>query len=203
MTLDELREMVFERIGVHDSQEILSDNDVIRQWIQAVKYWSRYMDATSLTDPSGSTAGPRQIGFEVDESLEYTFTGPIPSKIKVLFSMPLGQAVPCWMYSYTKPIITLYKRAGGRPGRYVALYDGSLSYEELTPDEVPYHLLDLFAAYVKRAVGQFLKFSGYQDKPFDVDGVQWYEEGSKWADKLENFIMVNRDERMSNIATFN
>lgn len=197
MTLTELRDVVFERIGVHDGAEILSDRDLVRNWIQATKYWARYMDSTSS---GGSGPGPRNMVITVDESLMYTFTDTIPARITALFSLPNGKEVPCWTFFYSKPVLTLYADRGGVAGEYAVFFNGSLSYEQMSPDDIPFHLLDLYAAYIKRATGSFLKFSGYQDKPFDVDGEQWYREGAEWAKELENFIMVNRDERMSNIS---
>jgi hypothetical protein len=206
MTLDELRETVFNEIGINLEQDLLTDSKLIQCWNQAVKYWLRYMNSVN----KGGGYAEDSIGFTIDDSNEieagsktylYEFKERVPRSIKTLYCLPYGQTIPCWLYWYNKPLLTLKK--GVLPGNYAAVFEGSANYAEMLPDDIPEYLLWLVCAYVKKKVGQFIKFASYNDKPFDVDGEAWYNEGEKWAKELEEFIRVNRDERESNLTDFN
>lgn len=206
MTIDDLRALVFNEIGINLEQDLLTDEKLIQSWNQAVKFWLRYMNSVS----KGGDSVENSIGFKIDETNEtepgskvyvHEFKGTVPMSIKTLYKLPEGQMIPCWLYLYAKPLLTLKK--GILPGSYAACYEGSHNYEEMIPDEIPEYLLWLLCAYVKRKVGQFLKFAAYHDKPFDIDGDAWYAEGDKWAKECEEFIRVNRDECLDNLTDFN
>lgn len=205
MTIDELRELVFNEIGIHLEQDLLPDAKLKQCWNQAVKFWLRYMNSTSR----GGVRREDSIGFIIKESNEiepgskvyvHEFKETVPLSINTLYKLPEGQIIPYWLYLYNKPILTLKK--GVLPGNYAVCFEGSHNYEEMIPDSIPEYLLWLTCAYVKKKVGQFIKFAAYQDKPFDVDGEAWYIEGDKWARELEEFIRVNRDERIENLTDF-
>ena len=65
---------------------------------------------------------------------------------------------------------------------------------------LPHELECLFVAYCKKAIGQKLKFSSYQNQPFQLDGVNLFNEGEKERQEWERFIMINRDEDPDNIT---
>ena len=65
---------------------------------------------------------------------------------------------------------------------------------------LPHELECLFVAYCKKAIGQKLKFSSYQNQPFELDGVAIFNEGENDRKEWENFIMINRDEDPKNIT---
>jgi len=206
MTIDELRDLVFQEIGISLEQDVLPNEKLSQCWNQAVKYWLRYMNGVS----KGGGASEDSIGFVIDESREtapgsgihiYEFRERVPRLIKALYKLPEGQLVPCWLYRYDRPLLTLKK--GVLPGSYAASFEGSRDYGEMIPDDMPEYLLWLTCAYAKKKVGQYIKFAAYSDKPFDVDGDAWWREGSEWAKELEEFIRVNRDERMENLTDFN
>jgi len=206
MTIQELRDLVFNEIGLNLEQDVLTDEKLIQCWNQAIKFWLRYMNSVYKDGGTGEDT----LGFIVTDADEtepgskvytHTFEGRVPRSIKTLYRLPEGQMIPCWLYWYNKPILTL--RRGVLPGNYAVCFEGSANYEEMRPEDVPEYLLWLVCAYTKKKVGQFIKFAAYHDKPFDVDGEAWYVEGDKWAKELEEFIRVNRDERMSNLTDFN
>lgn len=65
---------------------------------------------------------------------------------------------------------------------------------------LPHELENLFVAYCKKAIGQKLKFSSYQNQPFQLDGEAIFNEGENDRKEWENFIMINRDEDPENIS---
>ena len=65
---------------------------------------------------------------------------------------------------------------------------------------LPEELENLFVAYCKIAIGQKLKFSSYQNQPFQLDGEAIYSEGEAGKKEWEEFIMINRDEDPENIT---
>ena len=65
---------------------------------------------------------------------------------------------------------------------------------------LPEELENLFVAYCKIAIGQKLKFSSYQNQPFQLDGEAIYAEGEAGKKEWEEFIMLNRDEDPANIT---
>lgn len=65
---------------------------------------------------------------------------------------------------------------------------------------LPHELENLFIAYCKVAIGQKLKFSSYQNQPFQLDGEAIYSEGEAARKEWEEFIMINRDEDPQNIT---
>lgn len=65
---------------------------------------------------------------------------------------------------------------------------------------LPHELECLFVAYCKKAMGQKLKFSSYQNQPFQLDGEAIYAEGEAERKEWEEFIMINRDEDPENIT---
>lgn len=65
---------------------------------------------------------------------------------------------------------------------------------------LPHELECLFVAYCKLAIGQKLKFSSYQNQPFELDGESIYAEGEAGKKEWEDFIMINRDEDPANIT---
>ena len=65
---------------------------------------------------------------------------------------------------------------------------------------LPEELENLFVAYCKLAIGQKLKFSSYQNQPFQLDGEAIYAEGEAGRKEWEEFIMINRDEDPENIT---
>jgi hypothetical protein len=195
MKLEELRQLVSENIGVEVMEEELPDNKLISDWSTSVMWWNKYMTSNTQT-----------TGFTVNDSLSYTFTGNIPNKITGLWKLPSGISVPCSSFFYSRPTIQLY--APLKPGGYSVTFCRSLDWQNVDAEEMSsnprmHPLLQLFVASVKQTVGQFLKFSGYQDKPFDIDGEAWYREGTEDIKTWREFIMINRDERFSNITNFN
>ena len=58
---------------------------------------------------------------------------------------------------------------------------------------LPHELECLFVAYCKKAIGQKLKFSSYQNQPFQLDGGNLFNEVEKERQEWERFIMINRD----------
>lgn len=192
MTLTDLRMMVFDHIGLTMEQDVFPDYKLVQCWNDATSFWSLYRNPIK---------GAETLGLKVDESRVFEFTNRIPQKIDTLFRLPQGNVIPCWLYLYTKPVLTLKKELA--PGDFAICYEGSLGYEDMEKSDVPIYLLKLLAAYTKRRVGQFLKFADYTDKPFPVDGEQWYMEGEKETKEVEEFIRINRDERISNLTDFN
>ena len=206
MRIDDLRDLVFNEIGISLEQDVLTDEKLIQCWNQAVKYWLRYMNSIS----SGSGSKEDSIGFTIGDAdiiepgskvHKYEFRGRVPKTIKALYKLPEGQLIPCWLYRYDRPLLIL--KDAILPGSYAVSFERSSNYEEMIPDDIPEYLLWLTCAYAKKKVGQFIKFAAYSDKPFDVDGDAWWREGSEWAKELEEFIRVNRDERMENLTDFN
>ena len=65
---------------------------------------------------------------------------------------------------------------------------------------LPHELENLFVSYCKLAIGQKLKFSSYQNQPFQLDGEAIYAEGEAGRKEWEEFIMINRDEDPENIT---
>lgn len=65
---------------------------------------------------------------------------------------------------------------------------------------LPHELEHLFVAYCKKAIGQKLKFSSYQNQPFELDGEAIFSEGEAERKEWEEFIMINRDEDPENIT---
>lgn len=65
---------------------------------------------------------------------------------------------------------------------------------------LPHELENLFVAYCKIPIGQKLKFSKYQNQPFELDGEAIYNEGKTDSKAWEDFIMFNRDEDPKNIT---
>lgn len=65
---------------------------------------------------------------------------------------------------------------------------------------LPHELECLFVAYCKKAIGQRLKFSSYQNQPFQLDGENLFSEGEAERKEWEEFIMINRDEDPANIT---
>lgn len=65
---------------------------------------------------------------------------------------------------------------------------------------LPHELENLFVSYCKLAIGQKLKFSSYQNQPFQLDGEAIYAEGEAGRKEWEEFIMINRDEDPQNIT---
>jgi hypothetical protein len=65
---------------------------------------------------------------------------------------------------------------------------------------LPHELECLFVGYCKKVMGQKLKFSSYQNQPFQLDGEAIYSEGESAIKEWENFIMINRDEDPKNIT---
>jgi hypothetical protein len=205
MTVDELRDLVFNEIGIGIEQDLLTDEKLIQCWTQAVKFWLRYMNSVN----SGG-ASEDSLGFKIDADDEtapgsgvhvYEFRGRVPGAVKSLHKLPEGQLIPCWLYVYNKPLLTL--KRGILPGSYAVYYEGPSDYSEMIPDDIPEYLLWLTCAYAKKKVGQYIKFAAYGDKPFDIDGDAFWREGAEWAKECEEFIRVNRDERMSNLTDFN
>lgn len=65
---------------------------------------------------------------------------------------------------------------------------------------LPHELEHLFVAYCKKAIGQKLKFSSYENQPFEIDGEAIFNEGETERKEWEEFIMTNRDEDPENIT---
>lgn len=65
---------------------------------------------------------------------------------------------------------------------------------------LPHELECLFVAYCKKAIGQKLKFSSYQNQPFQLDGESIFAEGEADRKEWEEFIKINRDEDPANIT---
>lgn len=65
---------------------------------------------------------------------------------------------------------------------------------------LPEELENLFVSHCKMPIGQKLKFSSYQNQPFELDGPSIFAEGEKGVDYWKNFIMINRDEDPENIT---
>lgn len=65
---------------------------------------------------------------------------------------------------------------------------------------LPHELECLFVGYCKKAIGQKLKFSSFQNQAFELDGANIYSEGVEDIKEWEEFIMINRDEDPKNIT---
>lgn len=65
---------------------------------------------------------------------------------------------------------------------------------------LPHELECLFVGYCKKAIGQKLKFSSFQNQTFALDGSNIYSEGVEDIKAWEEFIMINRDEDPKNIT---
>jgi hypothetical protein len=192
MTIQELRRTVFNQIGVDMGPEVFPDDKLAEATEEAIAYWLRYM----LPLQSETT-----FGFVIDDSMTYTFEGRVPKKINALFQIPSGRPVPCFLYFYMEPILTIRKPL--LPGQYAVCYENDMSWQSMDVGDLrrqqTIKMFQLICAYVKKKVGQFHKFASYVDKPFDGD-MSWYAEAAKEVTEIEEFIRVNRDERMSNIS---
>ena len=120
----------------------------------------------------------------------YTFTTNIPFKILGIYDLNIGSKVGNW--SYTNPILMIPN------GNYSIQYE--MAADPASISELPPKLQELYVNYVKRQIGQKLKFSSFAEKPFDIDGEGWYNEGNDRAKETEEFIMINRDEDPNNIS---
>ena len=180
----DLRRIFNDDIGLDIDATILTDDSLQNQWDRALKYWFRYMSR-----PQGYT------GVTIDSSLTYTFTDPIPYSIITLYKLPTGEQLSCNRFYYSNPILTVEEE-----GEYSVIYRTDYDITTINEEDIPFKLRDLFVNYCKRATAQFLKFSNYQDKPFEVDAEQWYSEAREDIKELEEHIEINRDERFENIS---
>jgi len=65
---------------------------------------------------------------------------------------------------------------------------------------VPVDLINLYCGYCKIPIGQRLKFASFGQQPFNVDNAL-FGEGNSEVEKAKQFIIVNRDERFSNLLS--
>lgn len=180
----DLRKLISDDLGVDIEDDLLSNDRIQNQWDRAVNYWWKYMARPE-----------KNLGIVIDSSLIYTFTNPIPYSIVTLYKLPSGDVVSCSDFYYSIPILTVSVAS-----QYSVVYRGDLDITVTDEEDIPIKLRDLFVNYSKRVVGQFLKFSNYNEKPFDIDANGWYSEAQSAITELENFIKINRDERVENIS---
>ena len=179
-----LRTLYNDDIGVDIDDTIISDAKLRNQWDRAFAYWNKFRIGT-----------PSAISVTIDSSLTYTFTDPIPTTITTMYLMPNGLQVSCRDFFYVAPTLTVTNE-----GEYAVVYNETLDIDTIEEEDIPIWLRDLFVAYAKRQTAQFLKFSNYQDKPFEVDAEQWYTEAQADIDRLEELIKVNRDEDWNDLS---
>ena len=170
-----LRKVLDEEMNL-ETEELITDESLIRQYRKAVHWYRKYR------------LFPRTNTFKYSiETGEYV--PDIDMNQKVTYQ---GKTVKL------KDLVNTETRVFNGTGTITVTI--ALTADNAYLAGLPEELENLFVAYCKLAIGQKLKFSSYQNQPFQLDGEAIYAEGEAGRKEWEEFIMINRDEDPQNIT---
>lgn len=159
-----------------ETEELISDESVVRMYRKAVHWYRKYR------------LFPRTNTYKFSiESGEYLPDIDMNQKVKYK-----GKTVKL------SDIVDTQTRVFNGTGSITVTI--ALTSDNAYLAGLPHELENLFVAYCKIAIGQKLKFSSYQNQPFQLDGEAIYAEGAEGRKEWEEFIMINRDEDPENIT---
>ena len=170
-----LRQVLDDEMNL-ETEELITDESLVRQYRKAVHWYRKYR-----LFPRTNTC---KYSIETGE-----YVPDIDMNQKVKYK---GKTVKL------KDIVDTQTRVFNGTGTITVTI--ALTADNAYLAGLPHELENLFVAYCKLAIGQKLKFSSYQNQPFQLDGEAIYNEGEAGRKEWEEFIMINRDEDPENIT---
>lgn len=170
-----LRQVLDEELNL-ETEELIDDGSLMRQYRKAV-HWYRKYRLFPRTNTCKFSIETGEYVPDIDMDQMVTYKG---KKVKL------------------SEIVDTQTRVFNGTGSITVTI--ALTSDNAYLAGLPHELENLFVAYCKIAIGQKLKFSSYQNQPFELDGPAIYEEGMAGKKEWEEFIMINRDEDPENIT---
>lgn len=159
-----------------ETEELITDESLVRQYRKAVHWYRKYrLFPRTNTCKYSIETGEYVPDIDMNQKIEYK-----------------GKTVKL------KDVVDTQTRVFNGTGTITVTI--ALTADNAYLAGLPYELENLFVAYCKIAIGQKLKFSSYQNQPFQLDGEAIYAEGEAGRKEWEEFIMINRDEDPENIT---
>lgn len=159
-----------------ETEELITDESLVRQYRKAV-HWYRKYRLFPRTNTCKYSIETGEYVPDIDMNQKVTYQG---KTVKL------------------KDLVNTETRVFNGTGTITVTI--ALTADNAYLAGLPEELENLFVAYCKIAIGQKLKFSSYQNQPFQLDGEAIYAEGEAGRKEWEEFIMINRDEDPHNIT---
>ena len=170
-----LRKVLDEEMNL-ETEELITDESLVRQYRKAV-HWYRKYRLFPRTNTCKYSIETGEYVPDIDMNQKVTYQG---KTVKL------------------KDLVNTETRVFNGTGTITVTI--ALTADNAYLAGLPEELENLFVAYCKIAIGQKLKFSSYQNQPFQLDGEAIYAEGEAGRKEWEEFIMINRDEDPHNIT---
>lgn len=170
-----LRKVLDEEMNL-ETEELITDESLVRQYRKAV-HWYRKYRLFPRTNTCKYSIETGEYVPDIDMNQKVTYQG---KTVKL------------------KDLVNTETRVFNGTGTITVTI--ALTADNAYLAGLPEELENLFVAYCKIAIGQKLKFSSYQNQPFQLDGEAIYSEGEAGRKEWEEFIMINRDEDPHNIT---
>ena len=159
-----------------ETEELITDESLVRQYRKAVHWYRKYrLFPRTNTCKYSIETGEYVPDIDMNQKIKYK-----------------GKTVKL------KDVVDTQTRVFNGTGTITVTI--ALTADNAYLAGLPEELENLFVAYCKLAIGQKLKFSSYQNQPFQLDGEAIYAEGEASRKEWEEFIMINRDEDPENIT---
>ena len=170
-----LRQVLDDEMNM-ETEELIPDTGLVRMYRKAVHWYRKYrLFPRTNTFKYSIESGEYLPDIDMDQTVEYA-----------------GKAVKL------KDVVDTQTRVFNGTGSITVTI--ALTADNAYLAGLPEELENLFVAYCKKAIGQKLKFSSYQNQPFELDGEAIFNEGEAERKEWEEFIMINRDEDPENIT---
>lgn len=170
-----LRQVLDDEMNM-ETEELIPDSGLVRMYRKAVHWYRKYrLFPRTNTFKYSIESGEYLPDIDMDQTVEYA-----------------GKTVKL------KDVVDTQTRVFNGTGSITVTI--ALTADNAYLAGLPEELENLFVAYCKKAIGQKLKFSSYQNQPFELDGEAIFNEGEAERKEWEEFIMINRDEDPENIT---
>lgn len=170
-----LRKVLDEEMNL-ETEELITDESLVRQYRKAVHWYRKYrLFPRTNTCKYSIETGEYVPDIDMNQKVQYQ-----------------GKTVKL------KDLVNTETRVFNGTGTITVTI--ALTADNAYLAGLPEELENLFVSYCKIAIGQKLKFSSYQNQPFQLDGEAIYSEGEAGRKEWEDFIMINRDEDPHNIT---
>lgn len=170
-----LRKVLDEEMNL-ETEELITDESLVRQYRKAVHWYRKYrLFPRTNTCKYSIETGEYVPDIDMNQKVQYQ-----------------GKTVKL------KDLVNTETRVFNGTGTITVTI--ALTADNAYLAGLPEELENLFVSYCKIAIGQKLKFSSYQNQPFQLDGEAIYAEGEAGRKEWEEFIMINRDEDPHNIT---